>query len=881
LADSSLLVSKLFIPHVRPERVLRARLVELLNDGLQRKLTLVSAPAGFGKTTLLAQWIEQSPCCVTWLSLDEGDNDPLRFWLYLIEGVSRFNSEIAQSALALLRSERPPPVEAVLMTLMNNLANSSSDDFAIVLSDYHVIKARAIHEGMAFLLQYLPPRVHLVIATRADPPLPIARLRAHGHLVEIRAADLRFTREEATAFLNQAVGSNLTPEQIATLHSRTEGWIVGLELAALSMKGRGDLPVFLQSFSGNHSFVVDYLTEEVLRRQPERVQDFLLQTSILDRLSAPLCDAITQRNDGREMLEKLEREGLFIEPLDSRREWYRYHRLFADVLQTFLRNLQADQVPILNRRASQWFEREGQSQEAIQHALAVRDYERVADLIEKNASSMMRPDGHAGMTLSLEALPEEILQRRPMLSYLYAWTQITLGRLEAYQRPLQLAESAWRESGNHAKLGEALGIRASVAVLQGDAGRTVELAQKSLALLPATDSSRRGESMLALGAGYVQAGDVASAEKTLLEASTLCQSGESLAAQLYAMNLITDLRMIQGNLNEASALNDQVIQQAGERPHLQKATAYIWRGNLLRERNDLDAARRHMLLGTSMGEQIWQGWTMSWANADFARVLWSLGETEAAFTRLNRAETAGRNRGNRMNELRIQALRARFWLSASGNGLDAASEWGRRFLQQEAALSFEREFEWLTYARVLIAQAKPTGAQSFLAPLFQSDETAGRRHNMIEILVLQALAEQELGNVDKALDTLERAVSLAEPEGFARIFIDEGKPMGDLLRQMALHTSHVSYVVKLATALTEAAPSRLSPFANQSPAELLSIREQEVLRLMALGLTNQDIAEQLVVVVGTVKGHINNILRKLDAKNRIDAVSKARQLKLL
>jgi LuxR family maltose regulon positive regulatory protein len=387
--------------------------------------------------------------------------------------------------------------------------------------------------------------------------------------------------------------------------------------------------------------------------------------------------------------------------------------------------------------------------------------------------------------------------------------------------------------------------------------------------------------MVALGAGYVQAGDVASAEETLLEAYTLCQASENLPTQLYAMNLITDLRMIQGNLNEASVLNDQVIQQAGEKPHLQKATAFIRRGNLLRERNDLDAARRNMLLGTSMGERIGQDWRMSWANADFARVLWALGETEEAFTRLSQAETAGRSRGDRVNEQRIQALRARFWLSASGNGLDAAAAWSSRFLQQEVAFSFEREFEWLTYARVLIAQAKPTGAQRFLASLFQSDEAAGRIHNMIEILILQALAEQELGNVDKALDTLERAVALAEPEGFARIFIDEGRPMGVLLPQMALRASHNSYVLKLVTALNEASPSRLSPFVNQSLAEPLSIREQEVLRLMALGLTNQDIAERLVVVVGTVKGHVNSILRKLDAKNRIDAVSKGRQLKLL
>ena len=357
LADSALLVSKLFIPHVRPERVPRLRLVELLNEGLHRKLTLVSAPAGFGKTTLLSQWIEQSPCCVAWLSLDAGDNDPTRFWSHVIASVNGFNSEVGQSALALLRSSEPPPIESVLMSLLNNLANSSDDDFAFVFSDYHVIEARAIHEDMAFLLHHLPPRVHLVIATRADPPLPIARLRADGRLVEIRAADLRFTLEETTAFLNQAIGLNLPPDQIATLHARTEGWIVGLELAALSMKGRADLAGFLQSFSGNHSFVVDYLTEEVLRRQPESVQNFLLQTSVLDRLSGRLCDAITQRSDGREMLEKLEREGLFIEPLDSRREWYRYHRLFADVLQTFLRNLHSDQVPILNHRASQWYER--------------------------------------------------------------------------------------------------------------------------------------------------------------------------------------------------------------------------------------------------------------------------------------------------------------------------------------------------------------------------------------------------------------------------------------------------------------------------------------------------------------------------------------------
>ncbi len=439
--SAPILATKLYIPPPRPNIVLRPRLIEQLNEGHPsgRKLTLISAPAGYGKTTLLSEWIPQSERCVTWVSLDDGDNDPMRFWAYLIAALQMLDAQIGRNALALMQTPVLPPIEAILTVLLNEIA-TFPDYFALVLNDYHVINAKSIDTALTFLLEHLPPQMHLVIATREDPNLPLARLRARDQLTELRAADLRFTPCEVADFLSQTMGLNLSAEDIAALETRTEGWIAGLQLAALSMRGREDIPGFVKAFAGDNQYIVDYLAEEVLQHQSERVRSFLLQTSILDWLSGPLCDAITDQKDSNALLEALERDNLFVSPQDDKRHWFRYHQLFADVLRVRLREEQPDQVPTLHRRASEWYAQNGSAAEAIRHALAGGDFERAAGLIELAAPAMRRSRQEATLLYWMKALPDDLFRARPVLSVEYVGALMSSGQLDGLEDRLRDAE---------------------------------------------------------------------------------------------------------------------------------------------------------------------------------------------------------------------------------------------------------------------------------------------------------------------------------------------------------------------------------------------------------------------------------------------------------
>src|SRR6266566_1796928 len=433
-----ILATKLYLPRLRPNVVSRPRLLERLNEGLHRKLTLIAAPAGFGKTTLVSEWvalIERPKARTAWLSLDEGDNDPARFVAYLVAALQT----IGEGVLGVLQSPQPPPTESILTALLNEIT-TLPDHFVLVLDDYHVIDAKAVDMALAFLVEHLPPQMHLVIATREDPHLPLARLRARGHLTELRAADLRFTASEAAEFLNQVMGLNLSAEDIAALEDRTEGWIAGLQLAALSMQGHQDVPGFIRAFAGDHRYIVDYLVEEVLQRQPEPVNSFLLQTAILDRLHGPLCDAVTGQEEGNARLEALERGNFFVVPLDDQRHWYRYHHLFAEVLSAHLLAEQPDQVSTLHRRASAWYERHGSAADAIRHALAAEDFVRAADLVELAVPAMLRSRQEATLLGWLKALPDELVYLRPVLSVGYAGALLVSGEFEGVEARLQNAE---------------------------------------------------------------------------------------------------------------------------------------------------------------------------------------------------------------------------------------------------------------------------------------------------------------------------------------------------------------------------------------------------------------------------------------------------------
>ncbi|MBE0699478.1 MAG: helix-turn-helix transcriptional regulator, partial [Anaerolineaceae bacterium] len=437
--STPILATKLYIPSARPELVPRSRLIERLNEDLHLKLTLISAPAGFGKTALLTDWIPNSPHCVTWFSLDQGDNDTTQFWTYFISSLQGLRSDLGKLALALLHSPEPPPINSILTILINDIA-TFPDTFATVLDDYHVIDSKAIDRALAFLLLHLPPNMHLVIATREDPNLPLSRLRVQGHLSELRAADLKFTSEEASRFLNEIMGLDLSDEEVSSLETRTEGWIAGLKLAALSMQGREDVPGFIKAFAGDNRYIVDYLVEEVLRHQPEHVRDFLIQTSILNRLSGPLCESLTGQENSNALLDTLERANLFIIPLDDKRQWFRYHQLFADVLRTHLVEAQPQQIPILHQRAGKWFEGNGLVSDAIRHALAARDFEWAADMIELAWPAMDKSRQSARWLEWVKSIPGKLLRTRPVLCIGYAWALLDSGKLEAGEVRLRDAE---------------------------------------------------------------------------------------------------------------------------------------------------------------------------------------------------------------------------------------------------------------------------------------------------------------------------------------------------------------------------------------------------------------------------------------------------------
>ncbi|HYZ04155.1 MAG TPA: hypothetical protein VE691_03625, partial [Rubrobacter sp.] len=602
--STPILATKLYVPAPQPRVVPRPRLSERLNEGLHRKLTLICAPAGFGKTTLLGEWLAGCGRPAAWLSLDEGDNDPTRFLAYLVAALRTVATDIGEGVLGGLQSPQPPPTETILTALLNEI-NAIPDDFVVVLDDYHLIDARPIDDALAFLLEHLPPRMHLVVATREDPHLPLSRLRVRGQMSELRAAYLRFTPSEAAEFLVGVMGLSLSAEDIAALEDRTEGWIAGLQLAALSMRGREDVAGFIRAFAGDNRYVVDYLVEEVLQRQPERVRSFLLQTSILERLSGPLCDAVTGREGSNALLEALERGNLFVVPLDDRRHWFRYHHLFADVLRARLMEEQPDRAPTLHRRASEWYERNGSPTDAIRHALAAEDFERAAGLVELATLEML---GSSQETLYrwLMALPDEVVRARPVLSVYYAFALLGRGGFEAFDAHLRDAERWLATSAETSERREAPSVdmvvvdevafrslpgtiavaRAYHAGALGDVFCAADHARRALDLLPDDDHLWRGAAASLLGIAYWTSGDLEAAYRSFADGVSHQQMTGQVRFQIAGTYILADIRIAQGRLNEAVRTYEQSLQVATEQgePVWGTAHLYVGLGELHRER---------------------------------------------------------------------------------------------------------------------------------------------------------------------------------------------------------------------------------------------------------------------------------------------------------
>ncbi len=902
-----LLKTKLHVPRRRQGLVARPRLIDLLSRGAESALTLVSAPAGFGKTSVVADWLATAAAdgrAAAWLSLDQRDNDPALFWTYLVAALKTAVPGIGGSTLSLLESPQPQ-MEAVLATLLNDLS-TISNDVVMVLDDYHVLDARDVLDGMTFLLEHLPPQIHLVVSSRADPALPLARLRGRGELVEIRVADLRFTPEETAVYLNSLMGLGLTAAQVTALEERTEGWIAALQLAALSMRGRDDVAGFIAGFAGDDRYIVDYLVEEVLQRQSDHVRHFLLQTSILDRLSGPLCDAVTGGDGGKAMLEALDRGNLFLVTLDDRRHWYRYHQLFADVLQAHLLEERPEDVPNLHLRASAWCEQNGEPSEAIRHALAAKDFDRAADLVELAAPTTRQYRQEVTLRRWLEALPEELLKFRPVLSDAYAGSLLVRGETEGVESHLLDAER-WLDptTGGPPKsparspemvVADEEGfraLRASIAVhragqarILGDTASTVAHARRALDLVSEDDHIGRGGAAALLGLVCWTNGDLDAAHRWYADGMASLEKAGYLSDVIGGAITLADLRIAQGRLREAMSTYQRGLRLATEHapPALRGAAdMYVGMSQLCYEHNELDAAMQHLLTSKELGEHAGLPKNRYRWRIAMARIRTAEGDLSDALDLLNEADRLYVS--DFSPDVRpVPALRA-LVLIAQGR-LGEALGWAReRGLSVEDDVSYLREFEHLTLARVLLACYRAEHPQGsidevtlLVARLLQAAQEGARTGSVLEILVLQALVQQTQGDIPAALAALQRALTLAEPEGYVRTFVDEGPPMASLLRAAAKQGMARSYaeLLLLAFDTTDGRGPR-----KQGLIEPLSERELDVLRLLGTDLDGPDIARELVVSLNTVRTHTKNIYAKLGVNNRRTAVKRATELELL
>jgi LuxR family maltose regulon positive regulatory protein len=891
----TLVTTKLRAPRTRPNLVERPRLHEALVRAEDRKLTLVSAPAGFGKTTLLVEWLmerSREERSVVWVSLDESDNDPARFLSYLVGALQNLEEGIREGVLASLRSPELPPIETVVGALINELAGAERE-VTVFLDDYHLIDNRLVHEAVSFFLERMPENVSLVIATRTDPPLSLSKLRARDQVTEIKAADLRFTTDEAAAFVKDVMELSLSTEDIAALEEATEGWVAALQLAAISMRDREDASAFVESFSGSNRHVLDFLAEEVLERQPEGVREFLLSTSVLERMSVPLCDALTGRDDGQEMLERLERENLFVIPLDDERRWYRYHHLFSDFLRGRLMRERPESAGELHLRASGWYECNGHLAEAIGHALSAPDYDLAARLIEEGVEGAVeRGEGTTALRW-LEALPTEAKRRRPRLFVEHAVALVITGRPDDAEPLLKEAERAAEaadEKDRRFLLGFASTVRSWRARLQGNAPEAVELARRALSLLPDGETPVRNYAAVRLGDALRTIGDLAAAGEAYAEAAEIDRAAGHTYGRLAGMVMHARVRAEQGRLREADEAYRRALRLLTEEGFELSPAAgvvHIGMADLRYERNDLDGAERELERGVELAERTGDVSTLVWAYVTSSQVKRARGIEEGALERARQAERVARDSGADLQIAIALAWMTRLYL-ARGDLTEAVAFEQERAANADVAADAARVVDRLISARLLHTQGRHRETLALLEELGETAEAAGRTGDLIEILALQALALWAGGKKERAVSILAGALALAEPEGYVRTFVDEEAPMGDLLsatlearqrgRLDAAGRISVSYIARLLAAVAQEATA---PATDERLPEPLSERELEVLALIAAGNSNQEIAAKLFVSRGTVKTHIYHLYRKLGARSRTQAIARAREIGLL
>ena len=905
---SGLLATKLYVPRSLPGHVPRPQLLERLTEGLARGLVLVCAPAGFGKTSLLADWASHARQPVAWLTLDQGDNDPVRFWRHVAAALDRSRSGVAEQVDALLGSPPASAFEGPVTALINRLAEEP-DPLLLVLDDYHLVESRPVHASVGFLLEHRPPGLGLVLAGRADPPLPLARLRARGQLTELRAADLRFTPEETAALLRQTADLELPEAAVTALTARTEGWAAGLQLAALSLQDQPDTAGFLASFSGGHRFVLDYLTEEVLDLQPEPVVRFLLETSILDRLSGPLCDAVTGRGGSQPLLEAIERANLFLHPLDEVRGWWRYHQLFADLLRARLQQQQPERVPELHRAAAAWSQAHGLAEDAVRHALAAGDPTWAARLIEGHADELLLRSEGTTLRRWLEALPAELVRSRPRLGLTQARLDIVSRRVEAADGLLDSAERALADAGGEPdepfepSVGRAASLLANIpatialergllAELRGDAEATIAFASQTQALLG------EGEWMLAslarthLAVAEWLRGRLPEAERAFAANVARWRATGEAFPTAWSSYQLAEVQRAQGRLDAALATHRQALEQttvADRQAVAAAAMARIGIAEVAYQRDDLDEAQRQLDEGIALCRELTHPQPLATGLALLAWVRQVSGDPDGAREAIADAERValGPEVAGLLNP--VPAQRARLLL-AQGDLAGAARWTQERGLGPGDQASYQHEREQLVLARVLLAQDRPDQALVLLDRLDVLARAQQRTGSRIEVQALRALAQAGLGDEAAAVASLTEGLTLAHPQGHVRVFADEGAPMGALLgRLFAAQRSGrapagsvpLRYLGRLVRSFHQDEPPARPGAAVPGLVEPLSERELEVLRLLAAGKPNQEIAEDLVVALNTVKKHVSHVLDKLGAANRTEATARARELGLL
>jgi LuxR family transcriptional regulator, maltose regulon positive regulatory protein len=906
-----LLATKLHVPQPRPGFLARPRLLDRLAVGVAQELTLVCAPAGFGKTSLLGDWARRARQPVAWLSLDAGDSDPVRFWRYVAAALDGAGIAAGGRLAPLLRGPQPASLETVVTALINELA-AQDEEVVLVLDDYHLIEATTIHDSLTLLLDRAPPVLRLLLASRADPPLPLARLRVRGQLVELRERDLRFTTEETAALLRQTTGVELSAASLAALAARTEGWVAGLQLAGLSLQGHADPAGFVATFTGSNRYVLDYLAEEVLDRQPEPLRGFLLETSVLERLSGPLCDAVTGRSDSQQLLERAERANLFLVPLDGQRRWWRYHHLFADLLRARLVRAHPERVAELHHAAAAWCERHGLVDEAIGHALAAGDEVWAAGLVERHFDALLRRAEGATVDRWVEALPAELVGSRPRLLVAQAVWALLGGRVDEAEPLLDHAEAALAASGDEpyepsvgraasrvANLPASIALtRAELARRRGDAERIEALARQALAHLSEDERALRRQVDWFLAVANWYGGRLTEAEHALIG---LLAEQRAAGEGYLALRAACDLGQVQrarGRLSTALATYGRALQLAGEAgsPSPPAGMAHVGMAEVLYERGELEAALDHATEGVRLCRQLTYTLPLLAGLAVLARVRQARGDAPGVLAAVREAERVQQSPAvvGLLNP--VPPLRAR--LALAHGQVEHAARWVHaRKLAPDDQPSYPRERAYLILARLLLAEQAPTKALELLQRLGDLAAAQQRTGSLIEVRVLRALALAAKDKEPDALAALAEAITLAAPEGYTRVFLDEGAPLAALLdrlaaagrwEQVAPGTSvPTAYLRQLREAFHPAAPvarvaarpAAAGPLSGL--VEPLSERELEVLGLLAAGRSNREIAAELVVALDTVKKHVSHVLDKLGAANRTQAVARARELGLL